>query len=77
MLILDPPIGSFAPLNRALLLGEGVAEVIASPHEAAVLGARVTAMRREQRLVDMARRGWARYPVTGFQEAAATVCSCE
>lgn len=69
MFIVDPPIGTFAPLNRERLLAEGVAEAL-SPDAGSSFAARLNAMRADGTLIGMAEAGWGRYNINGFARAA-------
>jgi hypothetical protein len=67
MFILEPPKGSFAPLNRQLLLDHQVAVSLDSTSHAASFGARLDTLRNRERLLSMARSGWRRYDILGFE----------
>jgi len=71
MFITAPAIGTFAPLNEALLLRTGVARVIADYNSALALGGLVTGrLRRTGALMAMAQTGWGKLPIGGFGEIA-------
>jgi len=70
MFILEPQIGSFAPLNRDLLISEGVAIAVESLREADRLGQSVESMRAAGSLERMARAGWNRRRIDGFASIA-------
>lgn len=70
LFMLDPPIGSFAPLNQARLLEEGVAESLPPP-QAVAFRARLEARQQSGALLRAAERGWGRHAVDGFARAAA------
>ena len=67
--LVGPDIGPFAPLNRALLLGAGVAVELHSPEAAAELPAVLSELRDRGLLVRMADNGTGP-PIDGFQRAA-------
>ncbi|MCE9615194.1 MAG: hypothetical protein K8T26_13025 [Lentisphaerae bacterium] len=66
---LDPPIGSFAPLNRARLLAEGVAAPLA-PAAAATFGPQLAEWQRAGVLSRMAAAGWDRFTINGFARSS-------
>jgi hypothetical protein len=68
-LLVGPDLGPFAPLNRALLLREGVAVEIRDRLAAARLPRTLAALRGDGRLLAMSRRGCGR-PIDGFSVAA-------
>lgn len=70
MFILEPCIGSFAPLNRDLLLRYGAAEVISGPEQAATLSKRLEDLRRSGGLEAMTLRNYGSFAVDGFQTIA-------
>jgi hypothetical protein len=70
MFILEPCIGSFAPLNRDLLLRYGAAEVIAGPEQAATLPERLKDLRRSGGLESMTLHNYGSFAVNGFQTIA-------
>jgi len=70
MFIVDPPIGTFAPLNRELLLNEGVADRIAGSSEARDFGRRLNGQLGNGELAARALRGWGRYEIDGFAKCA-------
>lgn len=74
LFMLDPPIGSFAPLNRVRLLAEDVAEGLARD-AAESFGTLLDRRRREGVLARRAREGSGRFAVDGFERAAAWVDS--
>lgn len=69
MFIVEPPKGSFAPLNRDLLLEHQVAMSLSENH-AHAFGARLDSLRHRGQLVDMARAGWQGRDITGFETIA-------
>ena len=69
LFIVEPSIGSFAPLNQARLLAEGVAEAL-PPGAGAGFGPRLEALRQSGGLTRMAQAGWGRYDIQGFANAA-------
>ena len=70
MFILDPPKGSFAPLNRQFLLDHQVAISLSSMNHAASFGVRLDTLRNRGTLLAMARSGWRRYDISGFDTIA-------
>ncbi len=74
MFILEPPKGSFAPLNRDLLLEEQVAISLSENH-ASSFGARLDSLRHRGQLLDMARAGWQGRDITGFETIASHLAS--
>jgi hypothetical protein len=71
MYVVDPPIGSFAPLNREILLGAGVAMPICNSGNAREFADTLEVHRRSGRLRDMAAAGWQRFDINGFANIAA------
>jgi hypothetical protein len=71
---LEPAIGSFAPLNRARLLEERVALPLARA-DASAFGSRLRHVQQNGELARMAERGWRRYDIHGFAQAARAVLS--
>lgn len=67
MFIAGPDVGPFAPLNRELLLREGVAQPLEGSEPLASLLAR---LQRQGELSERARRGWGRLPLDGFARGA-------
>ncbi len=74
MFILEPPKGSFAPLNRDLLLERQVAITLSENH-AHAFGARLDSLRHRGQLLDMARAGWQGRDITGFETIASHLAS--
>ncbi len=70
MFIIGPEIGSFAPLNRDLLLAAGVAQRLEAPTPARSFGERLRALRDDGSLMRMTRAGWDRQPINGFEKIA-------
>ncbi len=68
MFIVDPPIGTFAPRNRDILLAHGVAESLTGDGES--FGAHLEQCRREGILAERSAAGWGRYPINGFEVIA-------
>ncbi|MCM2270977.1 MAG: hypothetical protein NDJ18_00260 [candidate division Zixibacteria bacterium] len=75
MFILEPSKGSFAPLNRQLLLNHEVAFSLSSMNHAASLGVKLESLRNRGALLAMARAGWRRYDISGFETIAAFLAS--
>ena len=67
--LLAPAVGPFAPLNRKLLVTNGVARVLDSDLTASRLADTVYALRTSGELEIMARAGWGR-PISGFERIA-------
>jgi hypothetical protein len=67
LFIVGPDIGPFAPLNRALLLGRGVA--MALEETGGALGKTLDRLRGDGSLAEMATRGHGAYPIHGFSQA--------
>jgi hypothetical protein len=71
MFVTAPAIGTFAPLNEALLLRCGVARRLSDYNAAHALGGQVTGrLRRAGTLAAMAQAGWGKLPIGGFGEIA-------
>ena len=66
MFIVEPAIGTFAPLNRQRLLTQGVAESI-TLDGAAEFGAMLRAVASNGKLVKMAEAGHQRFDIRGFR----------
>ncbi|NCC94643.1 MAG: hypothetical protein EOM10_15465 [Opitutae bacterium] len=64
--MVDPPIGTFAPLNRQLLLDRGVATALPSRAEAETFGRTCSNRAVRDALVRMAEQGWDHEGITGF-----------
>jgi hypothetical protein len=75
MFIVDPPLGSFSPLNREFLLAASVARTLECPAEASGLGVKVSELRRTGGLAEMAEAGWRRFDVRGFFNIAELLAS--
>lgn len=70
LFMLEPPKGSFAPLNRQLLLDQKVAASLSSLNHAASLGARVDSFRNKGSLREMAEAGYHFRDISGFETIA-------
>jgi hypothetical protein len=70
MFILEPSKGTFAPLNLQLLRDHQVAISLSSMNHAASFGARLDTLRNRGTLLAMARSGWRRYDISGFETIA-------
>jgi hypothetical protein len=70
MYVVDPPFGSFAPLNREVLLGAGVAKTIKGRSEAAQLAETLEAHRKSGEIRRMSEAGWQRFDIRGFANIA-------
>jgi len=75
MFVVDPAIGSFAPLNRAFLLECGVADVLGSGVAAAQFGENARRLRASGRLRSMSEAGWQRFDTRGFSNIAQLLLS--
>ena len=70
MFIVDPPIGTFAPLNRQHLLNYDVAEPVADRGQAVSFGSTLERLRKEGKLEKMAAVCWNRFDIRGFSNIA-------
>ncbi len=70
MFALLPNIGPFAAENYAFASEQGVCLPLDGTANAARLGDTIAELRRTGRLVEMARNGWGRYPITGAEDCA-------
>jgi hypothetical protein len=70
MFVVGPSIGSFAPLNREVLLANGVARVVADRRAASELDGTLETLRRSGELSAMAQAGWDRFDTRGFSNIA-------
>jgi hypothetical protein len=70
LFMLEPSKGSFAPLNRQLLLDQRVATSLSSLNHAASLGARVDSFRNKGTLREMAESGYRFRDISGFETIA-------
>ena len=75
MFVVDPPLGSFSPLNRKFLLDAGVAKPIRGRQDALSFGATLSTCRRTGELQRMAEAGWERFNIRGFENIAAMLVS--
>ncbi|MGD8866593.1 MAG: hypothetical protein PVI01_03170 [Gemmatimonadales bacterium] len=66
MFIVDPPLGSYAPLNRELLLAASVARALEERRVASRFGSRVGELHAAGELTRMAEAGWGRFEIRGF-----------
>lgn len=66
MFIVDPPLGSYSPLNSEFSQAASVATVLGSRAAASELGALVGALRADGALERMAEAGWRRFEIRGF-----------
>lgn len=71
--ILKPHIGSYAPLNAAIALGAKVACSIDNDQKAAAFGEVLGNCRREGELISMARNGFGRTRLSGFERSAEVI----
>lgn len=67
MFMTGPAIGTFAPLNRDVLLAAGVARDLPADIDEAWVNA---ALHRNDSLTDMSLKGWEQHPISGFQTIA-------
>ncbi|MFQ5500345.1 MAG: hypothetical protein ACE5FH_11810, partial [Candidatus Zixiibacteriota bacterium] len=70
MFAVGPAIGPFAPLNMDRLLQGGVARLIDSSAQAYGFAGDLRNLARDGRLEQMARSGWGKLPIDGFQAVA-------
>jgi len=70
MFVVGPQIGPFAPLNCELLVHAGVAEQIDSNSAADAFGVRLGHLRASGKLAEMAKAGWGKYRIDGFDKIA-------
>ncbi|HWR83180.1 MAG TPA: hypothetical protein VN285_07750 [Candidatus Deferrimicrobium sp.] len=70
MFIVGPSIGPFAPLNREVLLSAGVAQPLDSVSATDGFGGLLEELRITGALQSMARNGWGRLSVRGFDRIA-------
>ncbi len=75
MFVVDPPLGSFAPLNRQVLLDAGVAKRLRAHSDATDFGEAVNNIRGSGELHRMAEAGWQDLNIRGFENIAAWVDS--
>jgi len=68
--LLMPTIGPYAALNLQILLEHGVADVLESDAVARELGEMVKQFRQSRRMTDMAKDGWGRFAINGFDGIA-------
>ncbi len=66
MFVVGPEKGSFAPLNRDILMACGVAQCLDGPNSARGFGLTLDTLRSDGRLVEMTRAGWERFAIDGF-----------
>jgi hypothetical protein len=66
MFVVEPAIGSYAPLNREALLAATVGRTVADRGAAARFGETLAALRRAGDLRGMAEAGWGRFETRGF-----------
>jgi hypothetical protein len=72
MLMVGPPIGSFAPLNWQLLLNAGVARPLGHPLD---FGAWLAQQQADGALTRLATAGYGRYPIDGFARIVERILS--
>jgi len=75
MFALLPNIGPFAAENYAFASEQSVCLPLDGTANAARLGDAIAELRRTGRLVEMARNGWGRYPITGAETIARELLS--
>ncbi len=68
LFILTPHYGSFAPLNRDKLLGEGVAMELENTGDIGQLANIVSKKEKREILSKMSYNGWGKYAIDGFQK---------
>ena len=67
MLLVDPSLGSYAPLTREVLLQSRVCHLIRSRRDAVESSAVIGRLQRAGELVRMAQMGWGRFDIQGFR----------
>jgi hypothetical protein len=70
MFVVDPPLGSFSPLNREFVLAASVATILAGRAESLDFGGKLGELRARGGLAEMARAGWGRFDIRGFVNIA-------
>ena len=70
MFVVDPPLGSYAPLNRQILVKNGVARIICYKKDALHFGEDVGQLQKTGELQRMAEASWQRYDIDGFAKIA-------
>lgn len=73
MFIVEPCIGTFSPLNRALLVREKVAVSLGDSQHS--FADRLASMRQSGELAAMAKAGWGKYTIDGFDRIASFLAS--
>jgi hypothetical protein len=66
MFVVGPEKGSFAPLNCDTLMATGVAQYLDGREAARSFGVTLDTLQGDGTLVEMARAGWQRYAIDGF-----------
>lgn len=75
MFVVEPPIGTFSPLNTQQLLRLGAGEVLHGGR-AAVLAQTLNAHHKEGRLERMAHAGFGHFDIEGFRNIAEYLTAC-
>ncbi len=75
MFIVEPTIGTFSPLNRALLLEQKVAVSLAD--NSLSFADRLAKLQSSGELADMAKAGWGKHQITGFERIASFLASAD
>lgn len=70
MFVVDPPLGSYAPLNRQILVKHGVARIICDEEDALHFGEDVGLRQKSGELQEMAEASWQQYAIDGFAKIA-------
>jgi hypothetical protein len=70
MFVVDPPLGSFSPLNREFVLAASVTATLAGRAESLDFGAKLGELHARGGLAEMARAGWGRFDIRGFVNIA-------
>ena len=70
MFALTPTVGPFAPMNLELLLGSGTARTFQTEAEVLRFGDTLNELRTSGRLAAMARLGWGKFDIGGFEKIA-------
>jgi len=66
MIIVEPAIGPFAPMNRDVLRENNVAELLSDYDQTYSFGMHVKKLQKKGRLEQMARAGWHKFNIDGY-----------
>ena len=70
MFVVEPAIGPFAPLNRGVLREHDVAELLTDFDQTYSFGMNINRLRKKGRLEQMARAGWHKFNIDGYNKIA-------